>query len=146
MGMRIQKRFVLGVRFAALLVCGLIAGAWMTTPVAGQSGLGSGQVEGTVTDESGATVADATVTALSDSTSVATVQTSDTSGHFLFPYLTPGTYHLSVEKAGFKLTQLDRVIVTVGTTLTLRPELTVGSTDTKVVVTADPQLDPRSVP
>src|ERR1700688_3562894 len=89
-GMRMQKRIVLGMRFAALLVCGLIAGAWMTTPVAGQSGLGSGRVEGTVTDESGATIADATVTARSDATSVTTEQTTDTSGHFLFPYLTPG--------------------------------------------------------
>ena len=140
MEIQLRKRFVRGVRFAALLACSLIAAALMTKPAAGQSGLGSGRVEGTVLDESGATVATATVTARSDATGVATVQTSDPSGHFLFPYLTPATYHVSVEKAGFKLTQMDSVVVAVGTTISLRPQLAVGSTDTKVVVTADPPL------
>ena len=66
-----------------------------------------------------------------------TVQTSDPSGHFLFPYLTPGTYHVSIEKSGFKFMELDSVVVAVGTTISLRPQLAVGSTDTRVVVTAD---------
>ena len=109
----------------------------MTGSAAAQSGLGSGRVEGTVTDESGATVAAAMITARGDATGLATVQTSDPSGHFLFPYLTPGTYHVSVEKAGFKITQLGSVVVAVGTTISLRPQLAVGSTATEVVVTAD---------
>jgi hypothetical protein len=112
----------------------------MAPRAAAQSGLGSGRIEGTVTDESGATVAGATITARSDATGVPTVQTSDDSGHFLFPYLTPGAYHVSIERAGFKLTQMDNVVVSVGTTISLRPQLTVGSTDTKVVVSADPPL------
>jgi hypothetical protein len=137
MEIKLRKRAIRGVKFFALLVCGLIAAALMTEPAAGQSGLGSGRVEGTVLDESGATVAVATVTARSDATGVATVQTSDPSGHFLFPYLTPGTYHVSIEKSGFKFVELDRVVVAVGTTISLRPQLAVGSTDTRVVVTAD---------
>jgi hypothetical protein len=132
-----RTRLIRRVRFAALLACGLIVAALTTEPVAGQSGLGSGRVEGTVMDESGATVASATVTARSDSTGVAMVQSTDSSGHFLFPYLIPGGYHVSVEKSGFKITQVDSVVVAVGTTITLRPQLAVGSTDTKVVVTAD---------
>jgi hypothetical protein len=134
---QVWKRFVQAMKFAALLACGLTAVTLVTEPVAGQSGLGSGRVEGTVMDESGATVAGATITARSDATGLATVQTSDQAGHFLFPYLTPGAYHVSAEKAGFKVTQLDSVVVAVGTTITLRPQLAVGSTDTKVVVTAD---------
>ena len=134
------KRFVLGVRIAALLAYCVIVATCVSKPAAGQSGLGSGRLEGTVIDESGATVAGATITARSDAMGLATVQTSDPSGRFLFPYLTPGAYHVSVEKAGFKITQLDSVVVAVGTTISLRPQLAVGSTDTKVVVTADPPL------
>jgi len=117
-----------------------MAAAFMTRPTAGQSGLGSGRVEGTVMDASGATVAGAAVTARNDATGLSTAQTSDPTGHFIFPYLNPGTYHVSVEKAGFKITQMDSVVVAVGTTISLRPELSVGSTDVKVVVTADPPL------
>jgi hypothetical protein len=134
MNIRMRNR---GMRLAALLACSLISGVLLAPGAAGQSGLGSGRIEGTVTDTSGATVTDAMITARGDATGVTTVQASDASGHFLFPYLTPGTYHVSVEKAGFKLTQLDSVVVAVGTTISLRPQLTVGSTDTKVVVTAD---------
>src|SRR5713101_1150373 len=137
--MRIQMR-KRGMRFVAFLTCSLMSGVLMTQGAAGQSGLGSGRIEGTVTDESGATVAGAMITARSDATGLATVQTSDPSGQFLFPYLTPGAYHVSVQKDGFKFTQLDSVGVAVGTTISLRPQLAVGSTDTKVIVTADPPL------
>ena len=137
MEIQLPKRSILGVKFAALLACSLISAVLMTGSAAAQSGLGSGRVEGTVTDESGATVAAAMITARGDATGLATVQTSDPSGHFLFPYLTPGTYHVSVEKAGFKITQLGSVVVAVGTTISLRPQLAVGSTATEVVVTAD---------
>src|SRR5712691_1028324 len=137
--MRIQMR-KRGMRFVVFLTCSLISGVLMTQGAAGQSGLGSGRIEGTVTDESGATVAGATITARNDATGLATVQTSDPNGHFLLPYLTPGTYHVSVQKDGFKFTQLDSVGVAVGTTISLRPQLAVGSTDTKVIVTADPPL------
>jgi hypothetical protein len=135
-----QKQFVVVVRLAAVLVCSLILGACFARPAAGQSGLGTGRVEGTVLDESGATVPDATVTARGDATGLVTVQSSDASGHFLFPFLPPGTYHVSFEKSGFKTTQIDKVTVAVGTTSSLRPELSIGSTDTKVVVTADAPL------
>ena len=102
MQLRLNSRIYRALRFGALLACGIIAAALMIEPAAGQSGLGSGRVEGTVMDESGSSVAEATVTARNDATALTTIQTSDPSGHFLFPYLSPGTYQVSVEKAGFK--------------------------------------------
>src|SRR5882762_8057027 len=107
MKIKLSRRSTWDGRAAALLACGLIAAAFMTKPTAAQSGLGSGRVEGTVTDASGATVAGATITARNDATGLSTAQTSDPTGHFIFPYLNPGTYHVSVEKAGFKITQMD---------------------------------------
>src|SRR5258708_40066149 len=92
------KRSIL--RFAALLACVLISAALMPRPTAGQSGLGSGRVEGTGTDESGATVAAAMITAHSDATGLTAAQSSDSTGHFIFPYLSPRAYHRSVDRAG----------------------------------------------
>jgi hypothetical protein len=125
------------VKFALLVACSMLTMALMAVPAVAQSGLGSGRIDGTVTDESGGTVVTATITARNDATGVTTAQASDPSGHFLFPYLTPGTYRVSVEKAGFTTLQLEHVVVAVGTTISLQPQLTVGSTESKVVVTAD---------
>jgi hypothetical protein len=138
----LEKRCARGVRFLALAGLSMLA-VWLTPAAAGQSGLGSGRAEGTVTDGSGAVVADATVTAVSDTTGLSTTQTSDSNGHFVFPYLTPGNYHVSVEKRGFKVTQVDNVVVAVGTTVSLRPQLAVGDVTMRVMVNADlPLVDP----
>lgn len=134
------ERVRLTVRLSILVVCSLGAMVSMAELARAQSGLGSGRIEGTVLDSSGATVLGAGVTAQNDSTGVSTTQTSDTNGHFLFPYLSPGTYHLTIEKAGFKTTKLGNVIVEVGTTVSLRPQLAVGSVDMKVEVSADAPL------
>ncbi len=127
-------------RSSILLVCGIGALGWITEPAAAQSGLGSGRIEGTVLDSSGAIVAKAEVTAQNDSTGLSATQMSVSNGYFLFPYLPPGTYHVTIEKAGFKTTKLFNVVVEVGTTVSLRPQLAVGSVDTKVEVSADAPL------
>jgi len=77
--MRVQVgiRFARNVRIAILLGCLLTATAWMTEPAAGQSGLGSGRVEGVIVDESDGVVPHAAVTASSDATGLSTIQTSD---------------------------------------------------------------------
>src|SRR6202521_2980035 len=137
--MRPQFRnlFVTCVRVGLVFLCSIVAVLCTTSLVAGQSGLGTGRVEGTVLDRSGAAVADASVTALNLATDVSTVQKSDSTGHFLFPYLAPGKYHVTIEKSGFEVTQVDNVVVEVGTTVTLRPQLNIGSVSSKVTVTAD---------
>jgi hypothetical protein len=134
------ERLILFVKILVLLGSCALALGWLSEPAGAQSGLGSGRIEGTVLDPSGASVVGATVTAQSDATGLTTTQTSDSSGHFLFPYLSPGAYHVTIEKAGFKITQFDSVVVGVGTTLSLRPQLAVGSVDMKVVVSAEPPL------
>jgi Carboxypeptidase regulatory-like domain len=134
------KRVPLIARLSVLLVCCLGLSVSMTQPVVAQSGLGSGRIEGTVLDSSEAVVAGAAISAQSDATGLSATQTSDSNGHFLFPYLSPGTYRVTIEKAGFKTTQLANVVVAVGTTVSLRPQLAVGSVDIKVEVSADPPL------
>src|ERR1700730_7691633 len=125
------------VRVGLVFLYGVVAVLCTTSLVAGQSGLGTGRVEGTVLDRSAAAIADASVTALNLATDVSTVQKSDSTGHFLFPYLAPGKYHVTVEKSGFEVTQVDNVVVEVGTTVTLRPQLNIGSVSSNVTVNAD---------
>ncbi|MGB8475094.1 MAG: TonB-dependent receptor [Candidatus Acidiferrum sp.] len=134
------KRLGILVRISVLLGCCALMLGGLVEPASAQSGLGSGRVEGTVLDPSGASVVSATVTARSDTTGLNTTQTSDSNGHFLFPYLLPGAYHVTVEKAGFKTTVLDNVLVAVGTTVSLRPQLQIGSVDSKVMVSAETPL------
>src|SRR5271154_1020587 len=57
---------------------------------------------GSVLDSTGAVVPQAAVTALNINTGVATRETSNASGVYLFPALPPGDYNITAEKAGFK--------------------------------------------
>src|SRR5437899_10962600 len=87
-------------RSSILLVCGLGGLGWITEPAAGQSGLGSGRIDGTVVDSSGAIIADAGVTSQNDSTGLSATQTSDANGYCVFPYLSPGICPVTLQKAG----------------------------------------------
>lgn len=137
------QRLALFLRVSAVLGCSVFVHERLAQPAAAQTGLGSGRIEGTVVDPSGAMVTGALVTARSSATGLTTTQTSDASGYFVFPFLTPGPYHVTIEKAGFKTVELDNVLVAVGSTVSLRPQLTVGSVEMKVVVSAaQPLVDP----
>jgi outer membrane receptor protein involved in Fe transport len=106
-----------------------------------QSSAASGRIEGTIVDASGAVVPAASVTALSLTTKVSETLPSDPIGHFEFLAVSPGRYDVTVEKGGFDRTVMHDVIVKVGTTTTLRPELTIGQMVTQVVVTAEVIVD-----
>jgi len=54
-----------------------------------------------VTDPSGATVPDAEITVRNQNTGVSSTARSTTEGEFTVLYLDPGTYEVSIDKAGF---------------------------------------------
>jgi hypothetical protein len=62
----------------------------------------NGTLLGTVTDASGAVVANARVTALEQNTGISHVAETNESGNYVFPDMPPGTYTVTVELAGFK--------------------------------------------
>src|ERR1039458_6823872 len=113
-------------RVAALLVILLFA-------VAGYCQTFRGAISGTVTDQSGAVVANASVKATNVGTSVtlSTVTTSD--GVFAFQDLPLGAYNISVTATGFKSETIDNVAVTAGSIYTLPVKLAVGSAGTTAV-------------
>jgi hypothetical protein len=61
-----------------------------------------GSIVGTLTDESGAVVPQATVTVKNTSTGLARDAKTDNGGYYSIPNLPEGTYDLSVEAGGFK--------------------------------------------
>jgi hypothetical protein len=92
-----------------------------------------GAISGTVTDQSGAVVANASVKATDVGTQVtlSTVSTSD--GVFSFQDLPLGAYNISVTATGFKSETVNNVAVTAGNIYTLPVKLSVGSAGTTAV-------------
>src|SRR5271169_5111847 len=63
-----------------------------------------GRIVGTVTDSSGAVIADVKVTIVNEATQLGRDVTTDKDGYFVADELPAGTYSLVAEKAGFKKT------------------------------------------
>ena len=94
-----------------------------------------GNIAAYVTDPSGATVSDAKVTLVGPTGEKE--QTTGSDGKVLFQVLTPGTYTVKIEKAGFKTDDVKSVEVEVGKTSVVNAKLEVGAASTTVEVTAD---------
>src|SRR3984957_9103178 len=95
----------------------------------------TGRILGTVTDQSGGTVAGATVTVIDTARGVSRTLTSDDAGEYNAPNLTPGTYMVRAEAKGFK--KLERQNVELGVGKEVRVDLTVqpGEQEQTVTVT-----------
>ncbi len=75
----------------------------------------AGRILGTVTDQSGASVAGATVTVTDVQRGTARTMTTDASGGYVVPSLQPGTYKIHVESKGFKTVERPNVVIEVAT-------------------------------
>jgi hypothetical protein len=95
-----------------------------------------GAINGTVTDPSGAVVANAQVKAINKATAIehATISTSD--GQFAFQDLPVGAYKVVVTAAGFPTLTVDNVLVEQGAIYTLPAALTISQQATTVEVSA----------
>src|SRR5229473_1437756 len=108
-----------------------------STAVHAQSASATGRLEGTVTDSSGAAVPAADITVRNQNTGISATLQSGTEGEFTFLYLDPGTYEISIQKAGFNKLVLKDITITVGTRAIIRPQLAVGKVETTVSVRID---------
>src|ERR1700745_390585 len=73
----------------------------------------TGRILGQVYDQSGASVAAATVTVTDVQRATTRTVTTDASGNYVVPALPPGTYAIRVEAKGFKTVQRPNVLLEV---------------------------------
>ncbi|WP_260703163.1 TonB-dependent receptor [Edaphobacter flagellatus] len=96
---------------------------------------GTASIQGTVTDSTGAAVANATVTLTQTATGTARTTTSDGQGVYAVPNFPVGPYSLSVTASGFQsFTQTG--VLEVGNNISIDPHLKVGSASEHVEVQA----------
>src|SRR5258708_6524134 len=115
------------------------AGLWMVCASCAWA-QNTGSISGVITDESGAVVPNASVTATNTQTGVAVKATSLSDGQFLLGSLQPGTYLTSVEVTGFKRYSGSGIEVHVRDKLTLNIPPPGGTTQDAVTVTAEAPL------
>ena len=96
-----------------------------------------GGISGTVTDESGAVVAGAEVTAVETATNAESKTVSSSAGEFAFSNLPIGDYVVTVSATGFATVKITKVTVSAGGSYTLAVKLGVASAAQTVEVTAD---------
>src|ERR1700685_2320191 len=75
----------------------------------------NGQFEGTVTDPSGASIANATVTVSNAATGLKLTATTNSSGNYTVKEVPPGKYKVSVEASGFRTVENNGVTANAGT-------------------------------
>ncbi len=114
----------------------LITGIALLAPrqVSAQASAG---ITGTITDTSGAVVANAKVTATDIATSAASHTVSSTAGTYAFKGLNPGKYNVTVEASGFKKAVQENVSVEVSTVATIDVVVSAGAATETVQVTSD---------
>ena len=96
--------------------------------------LTSGNLTGSVVDQTGAIIPGTTVLATNDATGVQNSTQTTTAGDYRFENLAAGTYTLTVNAPGFNKAEMKAVAVSVSVTTTVNINLTVGHSTTTVEV------------
>jgi len=122
-----------------VFLCCLLAALLSVSVATAQVG-GSGTIQGTVSDPSGAVLVGATVIATDVATGVQTSRKTTEAGFFVLSPLPPGEYAVTVKAEGFETFTQEHLIVDALATLGLNPRLTVGSPTQSITVEAAPPL------
>jgi hypothetical protein len=118
---------------AVTLVLGLV----LLAPSASRAAQVSAGLSGTVTDQSGAVVAAATVTVKSVDTGAVRTTSTDDSGLYRVPSLPVGEYEIRVQKQGFNDEVRKGIHLVVGQSATVDLALRVGAASEEITVNAD---------
>ncbi|HEY2017478.1 MAG TPA: carboxypeptidase regulatory-like domain-containing protein [Bryobacteraceae bacterium] len=95
---------------------------------------------GTVVDNTGAAVPNASIQIVENATSISHAGVTNESGNYTFPDLPPGTYSISATAPGFKRETRAAVDVIVNTTTRVDLSLQPGSVSETITVTAAPAI------
>lgn len=120
-----------------LLVTAVMMLSMMGAQRLGAQGI-TGSITGTVTDQSGAALAGATVTIREVATNALHTATTSEAGTYTVPQLPPGTYTVAITKGAFKSFRQSGIVLQIDQVAQVNAELTVGATDETVEVTSAP--------
>src|SRR3984957_8628692 len=95
----------------------------------------AGRILGTVTDQSGGVVANATVTVVDTARNVTRTLTTDDAGEYNAPNLTPSSYTVSAEAKGFKRIERQNIDLGVGKEVRVDLQVQPGAQEQTVTVT-----------
>src|SRR5436305_2343300 len=124
------------IRFFVLFLC-----LALLVPLVAFAQSSSGAINGNVADDSGSALPGVTVTATNAGTSATRSVVSNGTGRYEIPLLPPGTYRVSGELAGFQAVKFDKVVVNVGTSVTLDFRMKPGVAETVTVTAAAPLVE-----
>lgn len=119
---------------AMFVVTAMLLLAGRPVPLAAQS-LTTGDVTGTVTDPTGAVVANAKVTLKSTESGSTQVRNTNAQGGYRFPLLSPGLYSIAVAAPGFQSIEKTATL-SVGQAVTVNIQLELGSASQTIEVSA----------
>ena len=94
----------------------------------------SGNIQGTVYDQSGATVPGAAVVATNIATGAENQTVSTSAGEYRIQNLLAGKYTIAVDASGFAKSRVDDITVDINQTVTANVTLQIGQTATTVEV------------
>ena len=125
---------------AVLALSCLFALACICSPSALGQAANMGSVAGTVTDQKGAAVPNASVELLNAGTNEIRTQTTNDTGYYTFVSVPPGSYKVTIKKDGFRSATMG-LDVQVGKSLTADVRLEIGTVSQTVEVTAGAQVE-----
>jgi Carboxypeptidase regulatory-like domain/TonB dependent receptor len=129
------RRFPLTLSFIAVISLTALA------PTAGFAQVtGTATLVGTVTDSTGSAIPGAKITVVNSDTAFRSETVTGTDGSYTVPYLSPGSYKITMEAAGFKLLVRDNVQIRTGEEPRVDGQMEVGAVTEAVEVTAQSPL------
>jgi len=130
-------------RLGLLAVLGIVILTVAVTPSFAQVGGTAAQLNGSVRDESGGSVAKATITLRETETNRTYTAVSNDNGLYVLASIPPGRYELTTEASGFAKSTQTGIVLTVGQVATIDVTVKVASSAEKVTVTTEtPPVEP----
>jgi Carboxypeptidase regulatory-like domain/TonB dependent receptor len=126
-----QRLLVFAITALFLVAAGLTAAAQTS---------GNGNINGTITDQSGAAVPNSPVVVLNTDTGVSRTLTTNGDGLYQATFLLPGHYEVTAGGNGFGKVDRKNLVLTVGQILTADITLPPASVSTEVIVTSESPL------
>ncbi len=140
LGLRSRAFKTMATRSSIGFLIPLISIFWAAPPAARAQSVGGGQIQGLVTDSTGAAVPGATVDAEQTESGLRREVTSGEDGGYIFPNLPVGPYQLSASKTGFNSYRQSGIVIQVGNNLRIDLILKVGGATETVQVQSDASM------